>query len=382
MKNGFKKESFYMRVILAGGGTAGHINPALAIASYLKEHEPGVKILYIGAKGGMEENLVPEAGLPFKGIEISGFSRQLNINAFKRNIITLKRIVTSSIESKKLISEFRPDICIGTGGYVSGPVLKKANNMGIPTVIHEQNAFPGMTTRMLSKKAKWIMLAVPEAQKYLNSRCNVVITGNPIRKEIITASKENSKTTLNLDARPVILSFGGSLGARKINETVAGLIAHTTKTDCYQHIHAYGKYGGWFPGFLKEKGVDLQKHPNLSIQEYIKNMPACLAAADLAICRAGAITLSELQAQGKPAILIPSPNVAKNHQYHNAMVLVRNKAAQIVEEKDLTDTKLIKIVKEMLDDKLSLAQYAKNSKKMAILNANARIYEIIKKVIP
>ncbi|MDR1253742.1 MAG: undecaprenyldiphospho-muramoylpentapeptide beta-N-acetylglucosaminyltransferase [Oscillospiraceae bacterium] len=371
-----------MRVILAGGGTAGHINPALAIASYLKEHEPGVKILYIGAKGGMEENLVPEAGLPFKGIEISGFSRQLNINAFKRNIITLKRIVTSSIESKKLISEFRPDICIGTGGYVSGPVLKKANNMGIPTVIHEQNAFPGMTTRMLSKKAKWIMLAVPEAQKYLNSRCNVVITGNPIRKEIITASKENSKTTLNLDARPVILSFGGSLGARKINETVAGLIAHTTKTDCYQHIHAYGKYGGWFPGFLKEKGVDLQKHPNLSIQEYIKNMPACLAAADLAICRAGAITLSELQAQGKPAILIPSPNVAKNHQYHNAMVLVRNKAAQIVEEKDLTDTKLIKIVKEMLDDKLSLAQYAKNSKKMAILNANARIYEIIKKVIP
>ncbi len=370
-----------MRIIFAGGGTAGHINPALAIAGYIKEHVPDAQILYVGAVGGMEERLVKQAGFEFKGIHISGFSRKLNINGIKKNVGTLKKLITSSIESKNIINEFKPDICVGTGGYVSGPILRKAAKMGIPIIIHEQNAFPGVTTKMLAHRAKWVMLAVPQAKKFFDDKCNVVVTGNPIRKEIITASKKEAREKLKLDNRPVILSFGGSLGARKINESMISLIVDTCKTDKFQHIHAYGQYGKWFLPTLLDKGVNVSNHPNLDIREYINDMPTCLAAADLVICRAGAITLSEIQAQGKAAILIPSPNVAENHQYHNAMALVNNKAASIIEEKDLTGEELIKKTKEMLSSPEVLKEYQKNAQEMAIYDANERIYSIIREII-
>ncbi len=370
-----------MKIIFAGGGTAGHINPALAVAGYVKEHMPDAQILYVGAVGGMEERLVKQAGFDFRGIKISGFSRQLSISGIKKNILTAKRILTSSIESKNIINEFKPDICVGTGGYVSGPILRKAAKMGVPIIIHEQNAYPGVTTKMLAHKATWVMLAVSQARKYFDDKCNIIITGNPIRKEIITASKKEAREKLKLDDRPVILSFGGSLGARKINEAMIDLIADTAKTDAFQHIHAYGQYGHWFLPSLKEKGVTPFEHPNLDIREYINDMPICLAAADLVICRAGAITLSEIQAQGKAAILIPSPNVAENHQYHNAMALVNKNAASIIEEKDLTGEVLIKKTKEILKDPTVLKEYQENSHKMAICDANERIYSVIKKIV-
>lgn len=369
-----------MRVILSGGGTAGHINPALAIAGHLKEHERNVKILYVGAKGGMEERLVAQAGLDFKGIKISGFSRKLNFEGIKKNIVTLSRLFTSSAESRKIINEFKPDICIGTGGYVSGPILQKASQMKIPIIIHEQNAYPGITTKMLSKHAKCVMLAVRDAEKYFDKSCKIKVTGNPIRKEILTVDEKLSKAKLGLDSRPVILSFGGSLGARAINEAVIELIAHTSKEDRYQHIHGYGQHSPWFKDKLREHGVNLALHKNIIINEYINNMPECLAAADLVICRAGAITLSEIQAKGKAAILIPSPNVAENHQYHNAMALVNNNAASIIEEKNLTAQKLIDTVERMLKDKKTLDTYKQNARKMAIVDANERIYKIIKDI--
>ena len=370
-----------MRVIFAGGGTAGHINPALAIAGYLKDKDPKTEILYIGAQGGMEERLVPQAGFEIRTIKISGFKRSLSPKAIKDNIVTVKRAFSSTADAKKIMKEFKPDICIGTGGYVSGPVIRAALKLKIPAIIHEQNAFPGVTTKMLSKNVQKVMLANPYAKKYLSDSCHFVTTGNPVRGEIITAAKEASRKELGLDERPVILSFGGSLGARKINEGVADLIARSGKDGKYQIIHAYGQYGKWFPDLLREKGIEPDDCKNLDIREYINNMSTCLAAADLVICRAGAITLSELQVQGKPAILIPSPNVAENHQYHNAMSMVDSKAAFIIEESELTGEKVIEYADRILGDEETLKEYSQTAGKMAIVDANDRIYSVIRTVL-
>ena len=370
-----------MKVLLAGGGTAGHINPALAIAGYIKNKRNDAEFLFIGNRGGMEQRLVPQAGFEIKSITISGFKRSFSPKSMLENVKTVSRTFTSSREAKKIIAEFKPDICIGTGGYVSGPVIRTAAKMGIPCIIHEQNAYPGITNKMLAKSVKKVMLAVPDAKKYFDKNVDFVITGNPVRQEILTAKKEESRKELGLDNRPVVLSFGGSLGARKINEAVADLVARSGIDGRYQHIHAYGSYGDWFPQLVEEKGTDIADCSNLDIRPYIDNMPTCMAAADLVICRAGAITLSEIQAMGKPAILIPSHNVAENHQYHNAMALVNAGAADIIEEKDLTGAALMRKTDKMLLNPEKLEKYSENSRKMAITDANERIYSVVKKVL-
>lgn len=370
-----------MRILFAGGGTAGHINPALAVAGYIRDNYPDTKILFVGNENGMEQRLVNQAGFEIKSIVINGLKRSMSPKAIAQNIKTVFRAQKAVSLSKKIIKEFAPDICVGTGGYVSGPVLKAAQSLKIPTVIHEQNAFPGVTTKMLSKKADAVMLAIEDAKKYLNENCNFVLTGNPIRTEILLADKEQARKKLGLDNRPVVLSFGGSLGARKINENVAQLIARSGKDGKYNHIHAYGQYGKWFPDMLLQKGCDINKCPNLDIREYINDMPVCLAAADVVICRAGAISLCEIEAKGKPSILIPSPNVAENHQYYNAMALVNKKAALVIEEKDLTPQKIIEAVDMLLSDKKVLEQYGKNAESMAITDANERIYNVIRQTL-
>ncbi len=370
-----------MKVLFAGGGTAGHINPALAVAGYLRETEPDVQILYVGAKGGMEERLVPEAGYPFRSITISGFQRKLNWNNIKKNAATLVHVFTASREAKRILREFGPDICVGTGGYVSGPVLREAMKLGIPSVIHEQNAYPGVTNKMLSKHADRTLLAVLDAQKHLDPAARCVLTGNPVRQEVLHADRTAARQKLGLDGRPMILSFGGSLGARKINEAVADLLTESAKSRRFQHIHGYGQWGKWFPDLLKEKGIDLSEHKEMDIREYISDMPECLAAADLVICRAGAISLSELQAVGRASILIPSPNVAENHQYHNAMALVSRGAARILEEKDLTGEALCTLVQELFASPQTIPAIAENAGKMAIRNSNERIVKVMKEVL-
>lgn len=370
-----------MRILFAGGGTAGHINPALAIAGYVKEQEPDAEILYVGAKGGMEERLVPAAGFAFRSIVISGFQRKLSVENIGKNIKTVARMFTSSGEAKKIIADFKPDVCIGTGGYVSGPVIRQAIKMGIPSLIHESNAFPGVTNKTLSKHATYTLLAVEDAKKHMDANANCIVTGNPVRQAVMQAEKTASRKALGLDDRPVILSFGGSLGARSINEAVAELLAHTAKTKGYQHLHSYGQYGKWMPDLLKEKGVDLAQNPQMHISEYIYNMPECLAAADLVICRAGAMTLSELQVQGKGAILIPSPNVAENHQYHNAMALVNRGAALVIEEKNLTGELLCQKVEEIFAKPNGAESLGTNAKKMAITDTNERIYKLIRGLV-
>lgn len=369
-----------MKILLAGGGTAGHINPALAIAGYIRSLRPDTEFLFIGNTNGMEQRLVSRAGYEIKSITISGFKRGFKPGDVAANLKTVRRTFSSSAQAKKIIQKFCPDICIGTGGYVSGPVVRTAARLGVPCLIHEQNAYPGITNKLLRKRVKKVMLAVEAAKKYFPD-VDVVVTGNPVRAEFLTVDRETSRQALGLDQRPVVLSFGGSLGAQKINEAVADMVARSGTDGRYQHIHAYGQYGGFFPKLIEEKGVELGKAPNLDIRPYIDNMPECMAAADLVICRAGAITLSELQAMGKPAILIPSPNVAENHQYHNAMALVNAGAAELIEESELTGELLAKKVDEMLSDPDRLDRYGACAKRMAITNACERIYSIVKKVI-
>ena len=365
-----------MHILFAGGGTAGHINPALAIAGYIREKHPDAHISYIGTPDKLEAKLVPEKGYNFRTIEVVGFKRSMSPKNIINNMHALSLAASASATARKLLKELAPDVVIGTGGYVSGPVLREAAKLGIKTAIHEQNAFPGVTTKMLSGHVDAVMLAMPEAQKYMKLKAKPYITGNPVRRELLSASREAARASLGLDSRPLLLSFGGSLGAKYINLSVEGLIEWHNGTGRFHHIHGTGKSGyQTMMNDLKEKGISLS--PDIDVREYIKNMDECMAAADLVISRAGAITLSEITALGKPAILIPSPYVAENHQYHNAMTLKRAGAAEIIEEKDLTAEKLICKVDELIENKQKLKAMSDNARKIAITDANERIYEVI-----
>lgn len=371
-----------MKILLAGGGTAGHINPALAIAGYIKERHPDAQFLFVGNRDGMEQRLVKAAGYPIRSVVISGFKRSLAPRDIVHNIKTVHYSFASRAAAKKIIKEFDPDICIGTGGYVSGPVILAASNLGYKTVIHEQNAFPGVTNKMLAKRVDKVMLAIADARRHFTPKADFVVTGNPVRPEILATKHDEAKRRLGLDdSRPVILSFGGSLGAKCINEAMAELIARSARDQRYYHIHAYGQQGTWMPDLLREKGVEPDRCDNLDVRQYIDNMNDCLAACDLVVSRAGAITLSEIQAKGRPAVLIPSPFVAENHQYHNAMSMVNKKAAMIIEQKDLTGERLIETVDSMLGDPAVLAEYRRNAQKMAITDANERIYRTVCQVL-
>lgn len=368
-----------MHILFAGGGTAGHINPALAIAGYIKEKEPDCKISYIGTAKNLEARLVPAAGYDFYTIDVAGFQRSLTIKNIGRNIVAVKKAVTASFKAAKLLKQLKPDVVIGTGGYVSGPVLRQAAKLGIKTAIHEQNAFPGMTTKMLSADVDRVMLAMPEAKKHMKLKTEPITVGNPVRRELTLISREEARAKLGIDSRPLILSFGGSLGARPINDAVAGLIKSHNNSGKYYHIHAAGKAGyEYTKKMLADTCGPLAKE--ISLREYIDDMNVCMAAADLVICRAGAITLSELCVCSKPSVLIPSPYVAENHQYHNAMTLKNNGAAMVIEEKDLSDKLLISTVESMLSDTTELEKMSRNAKKCGILNSGERIYNVIKEL--
>ena len=363
-----------MHILFAGGGTAGHINPALAVAGYIKERHPDAKISYIGTAQKLEARLVPEKGYDFYTIDVAGFQRKITPENIIKNISAVKKAFVSSRDSKKYLQQLKPDIVVGTGGYVSGPVLKQAQKLGFKTAIHEQNAFPGVTTKMLAPGADAVMLAMPEAKKYLKLKREPIITGNPIRGELLTVKREDARKKLGLDNRPLILSFGGSLGAMRVNEAVSELIKEHNGSEKYYHIHATGKFG--FDAF-NESIKDINLSDMITVREYINDMDICMAAADLVICRAGAITLGELQACGKPSILIPSPYVAENHQFHNAMTLKKAGAAELIEEKELSGKSLAQKVNELLQNPTLLERMGESARKSAIIDANERIYNTI-----
>lgn len=368
------------KILFATGGTGGHINPALAVAGYIRENYPKAEILFVGTADRMEAQLVPAAGFNFKTIEIQGFSRELNFGGLKHNLKTIKLLLKSEGQAKKIIQEFDPDAVIGFGGYVSGPVLSVAARMGIPTAVHEQNAFPGVTNKNLAKKVDVVMLTAPEAKKLLKPKNPCVVTGLPIRGEIISANKEFARAEMKLDSRPLILSMGGSLGARAINEAVKHLIEKRyEKNDCY-YLHATGKAGS---AMIEDIGkeIDLSANPQIMLREYINDMDRCLAAADLVVCRAGASSLSEIQALGKPSILVPYPYAAENHQYYNAKTMSDRDAAILIEEKYFTGERLLSEVEALLADTDRLKRMGENAKAMAILDASQRITECVCKIV-
>lgn len=369
-----------MKVLLAGGGTAGHINPALAIAAIIKDHYPDAEFLFAGTPKGMESRLIPKAGYAFAPIKVSGFQRKLTPKNIIRNVKTVAYLTTAGHRAKQIISEFQPDIVIGTGGYVSGPIVLKAAQMGIKTAIHEQNAFPGMTTKMLSKQVDAVMLTVEEAMEYLDKGINFTVTGLPVRKGFRSVSRAEARKELGVPEDEVcILSSGGSLGAGRINETVAELMEWEVKNDIpVTHIHSYGGMGK--DTFLKDisaRGVDYENNSRIRPKEYIDNMSVCMAAADLIISRSGANSLSELEAMGRASILIPSPNVAGNHQYHNAMVLGKAGAAIVIEEKNLTGESLIECVSKLYNDADKLNCFAKRAAALYVADTPERVFNVI-----
>ena len=370
-----------MRVLMTGGGTAGHINPALAIAGKIKKENPDAQILFVGAKGRMETRLVPGAGFPIETVDVRGFQRRLSVRNVGRNVSAAFHAVTSGAEASRIIKRFRPDIAIGTGGYVSGPVLRRAAKMGVPVLVHESNAFPGVTVKMLAKCADAVLIADEAARRYLPEDCRVVVTGNPLGPGFVDPDREKARRELSLDSRPLILSYGGSLGADRINSVMAEVLERSHREGELQHIHGAGR-GGYekMCRGLKERGVPLDGE-GIRVREYIDDMSRCMAAADLVICRCGAMTLSELPAAGKPSILIPSPNVAENHQYHNAMALVKTGAALCIEEKELTGDALWEAIHSLMDDEGRLCQMGENARRSAITDADDRIYAVVSQTL-
>ncbi len=366
-----------MKVLIAAGGTGGHVNPALAVAGEIRKRHPDAEICFVGTADRIESKIVPAAGYPLKTIEITGFKRGFSPAEIKANINTVVKLAKSSGAVKKIINEFKPDVAIGFGGYVSGPVIRMAAKMGVPTAIHEQNAYPGVTNKALAEKVDVVMLTAAEAKQHMKCKNEPIITGLPIRGEIIEADSVKSRKELGFNDKPIILSMGGSLGSKEINKAIVEVIASHMHDDDYNFIVSTGQNGVWVPDDLRSRGVDIENSPNLQIRPYINDMERCLSAADVVICRAGASSLSEIQALGKPSILIPSPNVTENHQYHNAMALVNRNAAVIIEEKNLSGKILGDAIDNLIKDEKRFAQIGKNAREMAVVDATSRICDIV-----
>ena len=311
------------RVLFTCGGTAGHVNPAIALAQLMAEKNPDTEFLFVGAERGLEKNLVPKAGYAFKTVHVSNFRRSFKPKAIGHNLVSVWNLVRSPAEAKAILKEFRPDVVIGTGGYASFPAVKAAAKMGIPTAVHESNMVPGLTTEMLEPVVDRIMVGFEACRQHYKNPEKVLVTGTPVRGDFFRLTRQEARTKLGLtDDRPLIVSFWGSLGAAGMNRQMAEFLALEAAEEPFHHIHAAGASG--YPTvleLLREKRVDLSAHPALQVQEYIYNMDVVMRAADLVICRAGASTVSELTALGVPALIVPSPYVTNNHQEKNARAL-------------------------------------------------------------
>ena len=371
-----------MNLIFTCGGTAGHINPAIAVANMMKQRHPEANILFIGAVGKMEEKLVPQAGYELKSLPASGLSRKLNLKGIKQNFYAVKCVLDAVKECKKIFKEFKPDAVIGTGGYASFPALYAAQSMGIPTCVHEANAVPGVTTKLAASKADRVLVTFDESVQYYKNSAKVEVVGMPVRQEFLFAKKEEAKRELGVEGKKVLVSAFGSLGAKVMNETMADMMPLEQADGFpFHHIHATGSFGKeWMPERVKNNGVDYENCTALDIREYIYNMPTVMAAADVIISRAGAATCNEIGACGTPCILIPSPNVTNNHQEKNARVLESGGGAVVVLEKDCSAEKMYALVKELMDDEDRRAQMSRKLHEMVRLDSTERICDIVEEL--
>ena len=370
-----------MNLIFTCGGTAGHINPAIAVANKMRERHPDCKILFIGATGHMEEKLVPQAGFQLKCLPGSGLSRKLNLAGIKQNLHAMHCVQDAVKACKEIYREFQPDVVIGTGGYASFPALHAAQSLGIPTCVHEANAVPGVTTKLAANKADRVLVAFEESVQQYKHPEKVEVVGMPVRDEFIYTTREQARKELGLDGFVVVSAFG-SQGAKVMNETIADMMPLEQRDGFpFRHIHATGSFGKtWMPQRVKDNGVDYENCPAIDIREYIYNMPTVLAAADLIIGRAGSATCNEIAAAGTPCILIPSPNVTNNHQEKNARVLESGGGAVVVLEKDCTPEKIYGIVTELLADADRRKEMSRCLHQMVRLDCTQRICGIVEEL--
>lgn len=366
-----------MRYLISGGGTGGHIYPALAIANEIKDRDKDAEILYVGTENSLESELVPKEGFEFKSIRVKGMPRRINKEAF----VAIKELLLGLNDARQIIKDFKPDVVIGTGGYVCGPVVLMASLRKIPTVIHEQNAFPGVTNKILSRYVNRVLVTFEEAKKYFKYPDKVILTGNPIRKSILEIDKRQAYIDLNINPNiPFILSFGGSGGQKKLNDAMFYVIKKNISNNNIQIIHITGKR--FYDDFINKLKVEnLRLGTNIKVLPYFYDMPKGLNIADLVITSAGAITLAEISAIGVPSILIPKAYTAENHQEYNARAFEKKGASYLILEKDLTGEGLNEIIFKIIGDRKKLIDMARKSKRMGNTNAAEKIVDIINELI-
>ena len=371
-----------MNVIFTCGGTAGHINPAIAVANIWKERYPDSKILFIGGKGTMEEELVPKAGYELIVLPAFGLERSFSMHAIRNNLRAVKSVMYGVRECKRILREFGADVVVGTGGYASFPALAAARLLKIPSCVHESNAMPGLTTWLVADWVDKVLVCFPESARYYRHAERVEVVGMPVRREFIYTQKEDARRELGMDDLPVVVSAFGSQGAKAMNEVTGKLFRLEQEAGCpFRHIHAVGSYGwGWMPEYVQKQGVRLEETPNITMQEYIYNMPTVMAAADVFISRAGASTCNEICASGTPCILIPSPNVTDNHQEKNARALEAQGAAVVVLEKECTPQRLMDEITALLKDKDRYSAMSKALYSMAVPDSAERLCAVMEQL--
>ncbi|MCD8374409.1 MAG: UDP-N-acetylglucosamine--N-acetylmuramyl-(pentapeptide) pyrophosphoryl-undecaprenol N-acetylglucosamine transferase [Oscillospiraceae bacterium] len=370
-----------MRLLLTCGGTAGHVNPAVGVAGRIKELLPDSEVLFIGADGMMETELVPREGYEIKTVTITNLHRSLKPAEIVHNLKTFRNVLMSVPQAKRIIREFKPDVAVGTGGYVCYPVLKAAHSLGIPTLVHESNAQPGLTPKMLAKAVDCVMLGFAGAAEGYGKGVNAVYTGTPVRPYFRTADRAEARKALGLNSdRPLVVSVWGSLGSDYMNKAMRSFIAEAAEKNEFDLIHSAGKRGyAGIKSALDAAGLnsELLASRGIDVREYIYDMPTVMAAADLVLCRSGASTLSELTALGKPAVLVPSPNVTANHQEKNARVLERAGGADVLLEGEFTPAELYDRVSALLHDSEKLAAMSAGMRSVSVADATEIIADMI-----
>ena len=370
-----------MKVIIAAAGTAGHINPGLAIANKIKKEEKDSKIMFIGTTRGLENDLVPRAGYELKTIDAYGLSKKLTIENIKKMYKTLKGYG----EAKKIIKEFNPDVVIGTGGYICGATISAAHNLGIPTILHESNAFPGKAVKMLAKKTNTILVSFEDAKDRIKNAKKIVFTGTPVKivkKDYSINEKSEIIKKAGLEQiKPIVLIFGGSQGAQKINDAILGILKNKLNLN-YQIIWATGqKQYDRIKEKLEDNNVYINHLENAKIVPYIYNMEEMMNVADLIVARSGAMTITEISNLGKPSILVPLPNVSGNHQFYNAKVLEDIGAAKIILNDELNYNNLNSTIEEIVLNKNKIKEMAQKALTVSTSDVEDKIYKEIKKVI-
>ena len=367
-----------MRVVFAGGGTGGHVYPALAIAKHLLKEDENTEILFIGTETGMESKIIPNEGFAFETIKVQGLKRKVSLDIFKTGF----KAVVGVVKSLSILGKFKPSVVIGTGGYVCGPVLLAAKMLAIPTIIHEQNALPGMTNKFLSKFVDRVMITFPDSEKYFNQK-KTRFTGLPVREEILKATREEGLQKLSLDPlKKTILITGGSRGAKNINNALVDSYLTLLQEKDLQFVHITGELG--YEEVLekiKNKGINLENQSNLIIKAYLFDMEYAIACADLCISRAGATFLAEIIIKGIPSILIPYPFASENHQEYNADSLVKRNAALMILDKDLSGKNLTEAILNIVNQEDLFNKMTKNARKAGKFDSLHKIKEVITDLI-